>query len=119
MFTSRTKLRTTAAAACVTVALIGLGAGAANAADWPPLKEGAYLYSGAHGTGTVSPVDLDDLGTCHSLSTPSRSVQVVSGSASVVLYPGTGCTGTSAWATGSLAQSDLPWAARSYRVVPA
>ncbi|MVO85397.1 hypothetical protein GPA10_11690 [Streptomyces sp. p1417] len=119
MFTSRTRLRGASAAAAMTVALIGLGAGAANAADWPPLREGAHLYSGTHGTGTVSTADLNDFGTCHTLSVPARSVQVVSGSASVVLYPGRGCTGASAWASGSLAQSDLPWAALSYRVVPA
>ncbi|MEU8583210.1 hypothetical protein [Streptomyces abikoensis] len=121
MFIPRAKLRAAAAAAAVTaaVALIGLGAGTANAAGWPPLREGAYLYSGTHGTGTVSKADLDDFGTCHTLPTPARSVQVVSGSASVVLHPGAGCTGAFSWATGSLAQSDLPWAALSYHVVPA
>ncbi|MFD9902679.1 hypothetical protein [Streptomyces sp. NPDC059063] len=119
MFTPRSKLRSAAAAATVAAALIGIGAGTANAADWPPLREGAYLYSGTHGTGTVSKVDLGDFGTCHTLATPARSVQVVSGSASVVLYPKADCGGASSWATGSLAQSDLPWAALSYRVVPA
>ncbi|MFD8994180.1 hypothetical protein [Streptomyces abikoensis] len=119
MFIPRAKLRAAAAAVTTAVALIGLGAGTANAADWPPLREGAYLYSGTHGTGTVSKVDLDDFGTCHTLPASARSVQVVSGSASVVLHPGAGCTGAYSWATGSLAQSDLPWAALSYHVVGA
>ncbi|QDQ15172.1 hypothetical protein [Streptomyces spectabilis] len=110
---------TAAAAALAAVALTGLGAGTANAAEWPPLREGAYLYSGTHGTGKEFRVDLDDVGTCHTLSTPPRSLQIVSGSGSLVLYPGADCTGASSWASGSLAQSDLPWAARSYRVVPA
>ncbi|MFF4225111.1 hypothetical protein ACX9I7_30510 [Streptomyces sp. L500] len=119
MFIPRAKLRATAAAFTTAVALIGLGAGTAYAADWPPLREGAYLYSGTHGTGTVAKVDLDDFGTCHTLPASARSVQVVSGSASVVLHPGAGCTGAYSWATGSLAQSDLPWAALSYHVVRA
>ncbi|MFI6645496.1 hypothetical protein [Streptomyces sp. NPDC050504] len=124
MSTPTKKLRSTAtttaaAAVAMTAALVGLGAGTANATDWPPLQEGAHLYSGAHGTGTVSTVDLDDFGTCHTLSAPVRSVQIASGSASVVLYPGADCTGPYPWATGSLAESDLPRPALSYRVVPA
>ncbi|MFF0739670.1 hypothetical protein ACFYVL_04640 [Streptomyces sp. NPDC004111] len=119
MFTFRPKLRGALAVTALTVALTGVGAGAASAADWPPLTAGAHLYTGTHGTGTATTVDLDDLGTCHTLSAPARSVQVVSGSASVVLYQGADCSGTSPWATGSLAQSDLPWAVLSYRVVPA
>ncbi|MFJ3793400.1 hypothetical protein [Kitasatospora sp. NPDC090091] len=119
MFISRAHLRGTAVAATMAAALLGLGAGASDAAGWPPLQPGAHLYSGSGGTGTVTAVDLGDFGTCHTLSMPARSVQVVSGSASVVLYPGAGCTGGYAWATGSLAQSNLPWAAQSYRVVPA
>ncbi|MFD9789904.1 hypothetical protein ACFWXK_03030 [Streptomyces sp. NPDC059070] len=118
MLTSRAKLRGAVVVSAMAVALIGAGT-AANAADWPPLKEGAYLYSGTHGTGPVSAVDLGDFGTCHTLATAARSIQVVSGSASVVLYPGAGCTGANPWASGSLAQSDLPRAALSYRVVSA
>ncbi|MFJ2766822.1 hypothetical protein [Streptomyces sp. NPDC087300] len=119
MFTPGTRLRSTLVAGGLAVALTGLTAGAASAADWPPLQEGAYLYSGTQGAGTVTPVDLGDVGTCHTLSTPARSVQIASGSASVVVYPGAGCTGATSWASGSLAQSNLPYAARSYRVVPA
>ncbi|MER7705156.1 hypothetical protein ABTX81_19960 [Kitasatospora sp. NPDC097605] len=115
MVSLRTTLRTAAAAAV----LVGLGAGAAHAAGWPPLHEGGYLYAGAGGTGAVTVVDLGDLGTCHTLAGPVRSAQVVDGAASVVLYTGAGCTGAHPWATGSLAQSDLPAAALSYRVVPA
>ncbi|WP_320775897.1 peptidase inhibitor family I36 protein [Streptomyces sp. CRN 30] len=118
MFSPKAKLRTAAAAATVAVVLIGVGAGTASAADWPPLQEGAYLYSGTGGTGTVTEVDLGDFGTCHTLSQSAKSVQVVNGSASVVVYTGAGCTG-SAWASGSLAQSDLPAPALSYRVVSA
>ncbi|GGM22385.1 hypothetical protein GCM10010129_78340 [Streptomyces fumigatiscleroticus] len=118
MFTPQAKLRTAATAATMAAALIGLGAGAANAADWPPLQEGAYLYSGTNGTGTVTEVDLGDVGTCHTLAQSVRSVQIVDGSASVVLYTGTGCTG-STWASGTLAQSNLSVARLSYRVVPA
>ncbi|MEU2424140.1 hypothetical protein ABZ619_24480 [Streptomyces sp. NPDC007851] len=118
MFTTRTKLRGAAAAAIVTVALTGMGAGTANAATWPTLTEGAYLYSGTTGTGAVIKVDLGDLGTCHALSGPVRSVQIANGSASLELASGTGCTGAT-WRSGSLAQTDLPWAALSYRVVPA
>ncbi|MCF3118343.1 hypothetical protein IPZ68_01260 [Streptomyces arenae] len=117
MFTSRVKLHATVAT--MAAALIGLGAGTANAAGWPPLQEGAYLYSGTQGSGTVSTVDLGDFGTCHTLSTPARSLQIANGSASVVVYPAAGCTGATSWASGSLAQSDLPYAALSYRAVPA
>ncbi|MFJ3175410.1 hypothetical protein ACIPJK_32195 [Streptomyces roseus] len=108
-------LRGAAVLSALATALIG--AGAAHAADWPELKEGAYLYSGTHGTGTVTVVDLDDLGTCHTLSAPAGSMQIVSGSASLVLYSGADCAGAVPWASGSLAQSDLPRAALSYRVV--
>ncbi|MEU6290902.1 peptidase inhibitor family I36 protein [Streptomyces sp. NPDC046988] len=118
MFSPKTKLRTAAVVATAAVALTGLGAGTASAADWPPLQEGAYLYSGTGGTGTVTEVDLGDHGTCHALSRSAKSIQVANGSASVVVYSGAGCTG-SAWASGSLAQSDLPAPALSYRVVPA
>ncbi|MGW3498650.1 hypothetical protein [Streptomyces sp. NPDC001020] len=118
MFTSKETLRTAAAAATVAAALFGLGTGTANAADWPPLQEGAYLYSGTNGAGTVTTVRLDDLGTCHTPPKSALSIQVVSGSASVTVYSGAGCTGAS-WASGSLAQSNLPWTALSYRVVPA
>ncbi|MFF2955088.1 hypothetical protein ACFVVU_27525 [Kitasatospora sp. NPDC057965] len=119
MLIPRATLRTTAAAAAMTAALVGLGAGSANAAGWPPLQEGGYLYTGANGTGAVTTVDLGDLGTCHTLATPVRSVQVVNGAASVVLYTGAGCTGAYPLATGSLARSNLLNPALSYRVVPA
>ncbi|MEU9078027.1 hypothetical protein [Kitasatospora sp. NPDC048538] len=119
MFTSKTMLRGAAAAATAVAALIGLGAGPAQAAGWPPLQPGAHLYTGTGGSGTATTVDLGDLGTCHTLSAPARSVQIADGSASVTLYPGPGCTGAVPWATGSLAQSNLPWAMLSYRVVPA
>ncbi|MFE4516899.1 hypothetical protein ACFRMQ_22200 [Kitasatospora sp. NPDC056783] len=119
MFTPKANIRRAATTAALAAALIGLGAGAADAAGWPPLQPGARLYSAANGQGAATTVNLGDLGTCHTLSTAARSVQVANGSASVVLYPGAGCTGTSAWATGSLAQSNIPFAALSYRVVPA
>ncbi|MFF9340381.1 MULTISPECIES: hypothetical protein [unclassified Streptomyces] len=114
MFTRSATLRT--AAAAMTAALTALGAGTASATGWPPLSEGAHLYSGANGTGTVTKVDLADVGTCHDLTRPARSLQVVNGSAAVVLYSGAGCTGQ-AWASGSLAQSNLPFPEPSYRVV--
>ncbi|MGW2373930.1 hypothetical protein [Kitasatospora sp. NPDC001683] len=119
MFTPKAMLRGSAATATVVAVVMGLGAGSAHAAGWPPLQPGAHLYSGTGGSGAVTAVDLDDFGTCHTLSAPARSVQVASGSASVVLYSGAGCTGANPWATGSLAQSDLPWPVLSYRVVPA
>ncbi|MFE5585475.1 hypothetical protein [Kitasatospora sp. NPDC056531] len=119
MFTPKAMLRGSAATATVVAAVIGLGAGAAYAAGWPPLQPGAYLYSGTGGSGAVTVVGLDDFGTCHTLPTPARSVQVASDSASVVLYSGASCTGAHPWATGSLAQSNLPWPVLSYRVVPA
>ncbi|MCG6498248.1 hypothetical protein [Kitasatospora sp. A2-31] len=119
MFSSKTVLRGSAAAAAAVAALLGLGAGSANAAGWPPLQPGARLYAGTGGSGTATTVDLDDLGTCHTLAAPARSVQVAGGTASVVLYSGPGCTGAVPWATGSLAQSDTPWAMRSYQVVRA
>ncbi|MFE9611432.1 hypothetical protein [Streptomyces sp. NPDC006012] len=118
MFTPRAKLRTAAATATMAAALIGLGAGAANAAGWPPLQPGAFLYSGTTGTGTVTKPDLADFGTCHNLSQPVRSIQIANGSASVELYSGADCTGWS-WASGSLTQTDLPVAELSYRVVAA
>lgn len=117
MFTLGAGIRGTAAAVTLATALLGLGAGAADAAGWPPLREGGYLYAGADGTGTVTTVDLDDFGTCHTLSEPALSVQIASGSASLELYPGAGCTGVTPWRSGSLAQSALPWAMLSYRVV--
>ncbi|MFE3906497.1 hypothetical protein ACFXPY_41215 [Streptomyces sp. NPDC059153] len=117
MFTPNARLRSAAAAATMAAALIGLGAGAANAAGWPPLQEGAYLYSGTTGTGTVTTVDLDDFGTCHTLSKAALSVQIASGSASLELYPGAGCAGAPPWRSGSLTQTDLPRATLSYRVV--
>ncbi|WP_338704234.1 hypothetical protein V2W30_40760 (plasmid) [Streptomyces sp. Q6] len=115
-----TRLRAAAVGAASAGALVvGIGAGTAVAAGWPPLQEGAYLYPGTTGTGTATEVDLRDLGTCHTLSTSALSVQVVSGSTSLELYPGADCTGAVAWRSGSLAQTDLPWQAWSYRVVPA
>ncbi|MFJ9443224.1 hypothetical protein ACIRRH_15340 [Kitasatospora sp. NPDC101235] len=119
MFTPQVKLRSAAVTTAMAAALIALGTGAAGATGWPPLEPGARLYSATGGQGAVTTVDLTDLGTCHTLSTPARSVQVANGAASVVLYPGADCTGGHAWATGSLAQSNLPLAALSYRVVPA
>ncbi|THA76052.1 hypothetical protein E6R60_14925 [Streptomyces sp. A0642] len=118
MSTPRAKSRSAAAVASMAVVLIGLGGGAANAAGWPPLQEGAHLYSGLTGTGTVTEVDLNDLGTCHTLSPSVRSVQIANGSASLELFSGSGCTGW-AWRSGSLTQTNLPQAALSYRVVPA
>ncbi|MBU3870178.1 hypothetical protein KN815_40865 [Streptomyces sp. 4503] len=118
MFTPSTKLRSTAAAVTMAAALVGLGARAANAADWPTLKEGAYLYSDITGAGTVTKVDLGEFGTCHTLSKSALSVQIVTGSASLELYSGADCTGGT-WASGTLAQANLPRAALSYRVVPA
>nr|WP_245695468.1 hypothetical protein [Streptomyces antibioticus] len=106
------------ATAALAAALTGLGAQTAVAADWPALREGAYLYTGTSGTGTATAADLGELGTCHTLPAPVRSVQVVSGSASLELYAGADCTGA-AWRSGSLAQTDLPWAMVSYRVVRA
>ncbi|SNX88385.1 hypothetical protein SAMN06272735_8830 [Streptomyces sp. TLI_55] len=118
MSPSRTRLRG-AVAAAFAAALIGVGAQSAAAADWPALREGAYLYSGPTGTGTVTEVDLGDLGTCHTLTTAARSVQIASGSAALELYSGPGCTGAFPWRSGSLTQTNLPWAMLSYRVVPA
>ncbi|PWI15835.1 hypothetical protein DI272_17910 [Streptomyces sp. Act143] len=119
MFASRTRLRAAATAAALATVGIGLGAQTALAADWSVLREGAYLYSGTSGTGTETEADLGDLGTCHTLPTSALSVQVASGSAALELYPGAGCTGAAAWRSGSLAQTNLPWAAWSYRVVRA
>ncbi|KJS52596.1 hypothetical protein [Streptomyces rubellomurinus] len=119
MFTPKAVLRSSAVTAAVAAAVLGLGAGGAQAAGWPPLQPGAYLYTGTGGSGAVTTVDLNDFGTCHALSTPARSVQVANGSASVQLYPGAGCTGSYSWLSGSLAQSNLPFPAQSYRVVPA
>jgi hypothetical protein len=103
----------------MTAALTGLTLGAANASGWPPLKEGAYLYSGTNGTGTVTVVDLTDRDTCHTLPQRALSVQVVSGSAAVELYADADCGSETPWVTGSLAQANLPRAMLSYRVVGA
>ncbi|MFB7510452.1 MULTISPECIES: hypothetical protein [Streptomyces] len=119
MFTPEIRLRSAAVRVTMAAALIGLGAGAANASGWPPLQEGAYLYSGSTGTGTVSKADLDDVGTCHTLSQPALSVQIASGSAYLVLYSEADCTATYPWSTGTLARTSLPWAMLSYRVVKA
>ncbi|WP_327179596.1 hypothetical protein OG599_32800 [Streptomyces sp. NBC_01335] len=117
MFTPGAKVRGAAVAVTLAAALLGLGAGTADAAGWPPLQEGGHLYAGANGTGTVTTVDLDDFGTCHTLSEPALSVQIASGSASLELYPGADCTGVTPWRSGSLARTGLPWAMLSYRVV--
>ncbi|MET7694670.1 hypothetical protein ABZT06_43290 [Streptomyces sp. NPDC005483] len=119
MLASRTRLRGAAAATAFAAALIGVGAQSAAAADWPALREGAYLYSGPTGTGTVTEVDLHDLGTCHTLSAPARSLQIVSGSTALKLYSGADCTGALAWRSSSLTQTNLPWAMLSYQVVTA
>ncbi|MFB7601197.1 hypothetical protein [Streptomyces sp. NPDC056160] len=115
----KTKTAGAAAALTAAAALLALGAGTAGATGWPPLQDGAYLYSGPTGSGTVTKVDLNDARTCHSLSKPAVSVQVVSGSWSLELYSGADCTGPTPYGTGSLAQSNLPWGMLSYRVVPA
>ncbi len=117
MFNPKTRVGSAAVAAAMTAALIGLNAGAAHAADWPPLREGAYLYSGLQGTGTETVVDLNDVGTCHTLSQPALSAQVVSGSSAILLYSGADCTARWPWGIGSLTQENLPWAMLSYRVV--
>ncbi|GGZ21154.1 hypothetical protein CP967_01900 [Streptomyces nitrosporeus] len=119
MFTARTGLRIATGVTTMTVAFVGLGAGAASAAGWPPLQEGAYLYAGPTGEGAVTEADLGDLGTCHTLAVPARSVQIAAGSVSLELYSGTDCAAATPWRTGSLARTDLPWAMLSYRVVPA
>ncbi|MEU6840402.1 hypothetical protein ABZ930_00840 [Streptomyces sp. NPDC046716] len=120
MLTPTTKFYGAAAAGALALSLIGLGAGSAQAAaGWPPLQEGALLYAESDGSGAVTAVDLDDVGTCHTLAAPVRSIQIASGSASVTLYPEAGCGGVHAWASGSLTQSNLPYAALSYRVLPA
>ncbi|MFF8381530.1 hypothetical protein ACF07V_36075 [Streptomyces sp. NPDC015661] len=59
---------------------------------------------------------LDDVGTCHDLTQPARSLQIIKGSAAVVLYSGADCTGQ-VGAGGSLAQSNLPFADLRCRVV--
>ncbi|MFS0695456.1 hypothetical protein [Streptomyces nitrosporeus] len=120
MFTARTGLRIATAVATMTAAFTGLGAGTAVAAvGWPPLQEGAYLYAGPTGEGAVTEADLGDLGTCHTLAVPARSVQIATGSVALELYSGTDCAAATPWRTGSLARTDLPWAMLSYRVVPA
>ncbi|MFD8598194.1 hypothetical protein ACFV1L_24640 [Kitasatospora sp. NPDC059646] len=113
------RFRAATLTAATALSLIGLATGPVHAAGWPPLQPGARLYTGTGGTGTASTVDLGDVSTCHTLAAAARSVQVASGSASVVLYTGAGCTGAYPWATGSLAQSDTPSPVLSYRVVPA
>lgn len=118
MLSSRTKLRTAAAVVTAAAALAGFGAGTANAAGWPAPQEGAFLYSDTNGSGSVTKVDLNDFGTCHDLAQPARSIQIINGAASVVVYSGTDCTG-SAWASGSFRQANLPVAELSYRVVAA
>lgn len=117
MVPSRARKRGAVAAAVMTAALIGIGTGTAHAAGWPPLQPGGHLYGGTNGTGAVTEADLGDFGTCHTLADPVSSVQIVSGSASLVLYPQAGCGGSWAWASGSLAQGNLPGQALSYRVV--
>lgn len=118
MFMPNVRLRTVAVGAAMAGALIGLGAGAADAAGWPPLQEGAYLYSGTNGSGAVTEVDLGDRNTCHALSPSALSVQIATGSASLELYSGSDCTGTG-WRSGTLTQTNLPRPMLSYRVVPA
>ncbi|EYT81859.1 hypothetical protein CF54_16845 [Streptomyces sp. Tu 6176] len=119
MLMPKSKIAGAAAALTAAAALLGLGAGTAGATDWPPLQNGAYLYSGPTGSGAVTKVDLGDAGTCHTLSSPAVSVQVVSGSWALELYSGAGCTSRHPWRTGSLDQENLPWNMLSYRVVPA
>ncbi|MGW2595467.1 hypothetical protein ACWCXC_35055 [Streptomyces sp. NPDC001515] len=113
-----TTFRALAATVTMTAALAALGAGTAGAASWPALQPGASLYTGTNGTGAALHPDLGDLGTCHTAPQPVRSVQIANSSASVLLYSGADCTG-SAWASGTLAQSNLPEAKVSYRVVAA
>ncbi|MGW0812755.1 hypothetical protein ACWD00_05790 [Streptomyces viridiviolaceus] len=119
MFTPSARVRLAAAAATVAAALIGLTPGTANAADWPSLQEGAFLYSGPNGSGTVTVVDLHDVGTCHTLTQPAVSVQVLSGFGAVQLYAGSDCSDALSWRTSSLSQHNLPWKMLSYKAIPA
>ncbi|WP_121715801.1 hypothetical protein [Streptomyces sp. E5N91] len=119
MFIAKPKLRLAAAAAVMSAAFVGLVPGTATAADWPPLQEGAYLYSGPNGSGTVTVVDLHDVGTCHTLAEPAVSVQVASGFGAVELFEGPGCGDATSWATSSLTRQNLPWEMLSYRAIPA
>lgn len=119
MLTSKAKAGSAAAVAVAAAALLGLGTTSASAAGLPSLRYGAYLYSGAGNTGSVTTVDLTDAGTCHTLATPALSGTVVDGSRQLELYSGPGCTATWSYTTGSLMQGDFPWAMLSYRVIPA
>lgn len=125
MFNRRTKLGSAVAATTVAAALVGLGAGTSNATvestqpGWPTPKDGGYLFSGIQATGTATQVDLNDLGTCHTLSTPAQSYQIVSDSAELELFGGTDCASGGVRRTRSAVPSwNIPYASLSYRVVP-
>ncbi|MQY11263.1 hypothetical protein SRB5_13780 [Streptomyces sp. RB5] len=111
-----------AAAATMAAALIGLGAGTANAApkplEWPPVQPGAYLYTGVMGSGTVTQVDLDDVGTCHTLDTPVLSSQIVSDPEMLNIWNGPDCTGSQMFnSAGKPTNMSFQYAMWSYRVV--
>ncbi|MFE4482276.1 hypothetical protein [Kitasatospora sp. NPDC056789] len=118
MFTPETKLRGPAVAAALAATLVGLGAGTADAAGWPPLQPGARLYSSTYGQGFATTVDLTDLGTCHTLWPGARSVQIANGGTTLALYAEADCNGPG-WLSGTLAQANLPRTALSSGVLQA
>jgi hypothetical protein len=117
----RNQVRAFASAAVAGAFALSLGALAppANASDWPPLQSGAYLYSGSNGSGTVTTVDLEDVGNCHTMSQAAVSVQIANGSMALELHAVANCASGTPWRTGTLSQQNLPQGMLSYRVVPA
>ena len=77
------------------------------------------FYSGAGGTGTETPVDLDAVGECVDLAQPARSaVNIAPVDVDVFYGPGCTTTGGTYFVLGSLHQANFPAAAASYRVRP-
>lgn len=82
----------------------------------------ASFYSGANGTGTETPVDIDNLGECVELPQPAGSaVNIAPVDIDVYFKPGCvtglpGKTGDNYFILGSLHSGNFPFAAVSYRV---
>ncbi|WP_449346589.1 hypothetical protein, partial [Streptomyces xanthochromogenes] len=118
MCISKANIRSAMAAATLAAALAGLGGDGGRGRLASAAGGRLSLHGHPRHRHQVPTVDLSDLGTCHTLSEPCRAVQVVNGSASLLLFSGAQLhrRATRGPADPSL-QSDLPWAMLSYRVI--
>ncbi|GHJ35658.1 hypothetical protein [Streptomyces sp. TS71-3] len=112
---------TAAAVAAVALSAVAGGAGAASAADAGDIA----FYTGAGQSGTAIPVDADSAGTCRNLPEPALSGLNYAVNDVEVYFNAdcaTGAPGSHSdlyYVLGSLHTGTFPYAAVSYRVLPA